>query len=86
VTQKSSKVEKNKVSKVEGNNLTVEYNGGTKVVTTTPSTRVVTLVPGDRSELKPNASVFIPGATRSPDGALEAARITVGKDGIPPPM
>jgi hypothetical protein len=86
VAQKSSKVNENKVSKVEGNNLSVEYNGGTKVVTTTAETRVVTLVPSDRSELRPNASVFIPGATKDADGALEASRITVGKVGIPPPM
>jgi hypothetical protein len=61
-------------------------NGGTKTVTTTPSTKVVALVPGDRSELKPNAKVFIPGATRDSDGAFKADRITVGKDGVAPPM
>jgi hypothetical protein len=65
---------------------TVNFNGGTKIVTVTSDTKVVTLVPGDRSELKPNAKIFIPAATRTPDGALEANRVTVGKDGIPPPM
>jgi hypothetical protein len=88
VAQKSNKVENNnnKVNSVEGNDVTVNFNGGTKIVTVTPDTKVVTLVPGDRSELKPNAKIFIPAATRTPDGALEANRITVGKDGIPPPM
>jgi hypothetical protein len=86
VSQKPGKINENKVSKVEGNSLTVEYNGGTKTVTTTPSTKVVALVPGDRSELKPNAKVFIPGATRDSDGAFKADRITVGKDGVAPPM
>ena len=86
VAQKPNRIRENKVSKVEGNSLTVEYNGGTKVVTTTPSTKVVSLVPGDRSELKPNASVFIPGAKKDADGTLEADRITVGKNGIAPPM
>jgi hypothetical protein len=80
------KVAENKVSKVQGNSLTVEYNGGTKVVTATPNTRVVTLVPGDRGELKPNAKVFIAGATKDADGVLEADRITVGSNGISPPM
>jgi hypothetical protein len=84
VAQRQNKIGENKVSKVEGNRLTVEYNGGTKVVVTTPSTQVVTLVPGDRSELKPNASVFIPGATKDANGALQADRITVGKNGIAP--
>jgi hypothetical protein len=86
VAQKSNKVENNKVNSVEGNDVTVNFNGGTKIVTVTSDTKVVTLVPGDRSELKPNAEIFIPAATRTPDGALEASRVTVGKDGIPPPM
>ena len=86
VAQKSNKVENNKVNSVEGNDVTVNFNGGTKIVTVTSDTKVVTLVPGDRSELKPNAKIFIPAATRTPDGALEANRVTVGRDGIPPPM
>jgi len=86
VAQKSNKVENNKVNGVEGNDVTVNFNGGTKIVTVTSDTKVVTLVPGDRSELKPNAKIFIPAATRTPDGALEANRVTVGNDGIPPPM
>jgi Domain of unknown function (DUF5666) len=86
VAQRSNKRGENKVSKIEGNSLTVEYSGGTRVVVATPNTQVVTLVPGDRSELKPNASVFIPGAKKEADGALQADRITVGKDGMAPPM
>ena len=86
VAQKSNKVENNKVNSVEGNDVTVNFNGGTKIVTVTSDTKVITLVPGDRSELKPSAEIFIPAATRTPDGALEASRVTVGKDGIPPPM
>jgi hypothetical protein len=85
VAQKSNKVENNKVNSVEGNDVTVNFNGGTKIVTVMSDTKVVTLVPADRSELKPNVKIFIPAATRTPDGALEANRVTVGKDGIPPP-
>ena len=40
----------------------------------------------DRAELKPNVQIFIAGATRDPGGTLEASRVTVGKDDIPPPM
>src|ERR1051326_138533 len=36
VAQKSDKVEANKVNRVEGNDLTVNFNGGTKIVTVTP--------------------------------------------------
>ena len=86
VAPKPNKVENNQVNKVEGNNVIVDYNGGTKVVAVTADTKVVTLVPGDRAELKPNVEIFIAGATRDPDGTLEASRVTVGKDDIPPPM
>ena len=83
VAQKSNKVENNKVNIVEGNDVTVNFNNGTKIATVTSDTKVVTLVPGDRSELKPDAKIFIPAATRTPDGVLEANRVTVGIDGIP---
>lgn len=86
VAQKPDKIRNNKVSKVEGDSLTVEYNGGTKVVTTIPSTKVVMLAPADRSDLKPNARVFVPGAKKDADGTFEADRLTVGKNGIAPPM
>ena len=86
VTQKADKVENNQVSKVEGNNVVVDYNGGSKVVAVTPDTKVVTLIPADRTALKPAAEIFIAGATRDPDGTLAANRVTVGKDTTPPPM
>ena len=38
------------------------------------------------AELKHNVQIFIAGATRDPGGTLEASRVTVGKDDIPPPM
>ena len=86
VAKKPGRVTDNKVSKVEGDSLTVEYNGGTKVVTTTPGTRVVMLVPAGRDDIKPDAAVFIPRAAKAADGVLEAKLVTIGKDGTPPPM
>ncbi len=74
------------VNKVEGNTLTVKYRGGEKTVTVAPSTKVVALVPGDRNDLKPNEKVFIPAATAAGSGSFEASRVTVGKDGVVPPM
>jgi hypothetical protein len=74
------------VGKVEGNKLTVSYGGGEKAVAVTPNTKVVKLIPSDRSDLKPNEQVFIPGASRNGDGSVEASRLTVGKDGVAPPM
>lgn len=74
------------VNKVEGNKLTVKYRGGDKAVTVTPSTKVVALTPGSRNDLKPNEKVFIPGATPLDNGSFAANRLTVGKDGVAPPM
>ena len=64
-----AEVKNNMVNRVEGNDVTVNFNGGTKIVRLTSGTKVVALVPGDRSQLKPNAKIFIPAATRTPDGA-----------------
>ena len=74
------------VNKVEGNTLTVKYRGGDKAVTVTPSTKVVALVPGNRNDLKQNEKVLIPAATPVGNGSFEASRVTVGKDGVAPPM
>jgi len=74
------------VNKVEGNTLTVKYRGGENAVIVTPSTKVVALAPGDRNDLKPNEKVFIPGATEAGNDSFEASRVTVGENGVAPPM
>jgi hypothetical protein len=86
VARPSGRVANNKVNKVEGDKITVDYNGGSKVVDITSSTKVVALVPGDRSELKAGARVVIVGATKASDGSLQANRVTVGTKELPPPM
>jgi hypothetical protein len=57
-----------------------------KRIVVVPETVIVTYVPGDKSELKPGAKIFIAGANRKDDGTLEAAAISVGRDGLTPPM
>jgi hypothetical protein len=74
------------VDNVQGNTLTVKYRGGEKAVTVTPSTKVVALAPGERKDLKLNEKVFIPAATAVGNSSFEASRLTVGKDGVAPPM
>jgi len=74
------------VDRVEGNTLTVKYKDGEKTVVVTPDTAIVTYTLGDRSELKPQAKIFIAAATRKPDGSLETERVNVGRDGLTPPM
>lgn len=73
------------VSGNDGQTLLVKYKDGEKTIIVSPDTPIVTTVAGDKSELKAGASVIIMGATRKPDGTLEAPRITVGR-GVTPPM
>lgn len=65
--------------------MTLRYKDGEKVVTVPRNAPIVTFEPGDRTMLKPGAHVIV-GATLRPDGALTATRISVGKDGLVPPM
>jgi hypothetical protein len=69
----------------EGHVLTIKYKGGEKTVVVSPETPVVTYVPGDRSELKPGAKV-IAFIKKQPNGSFEADRVSVGRDGLTPPM
>jgi hypothetical protein len=74
------------VKGVQGEEITLKYKEGEKKIVVTPQTVIVTYVPGDKSELKPGAKIFIAGAQKKDDGTLEAAAISVGRDGLAPPM
>ena len=69
-----------------GNEITVKYKDGEKKILVVPETVIVTYVSGDKSELKPGAKIFIAGANKKDDGTLEASAVSVGRDGITPPM
>jgi hypothetical protein len=69
----------------EGQILTVKYKDGEKRVVVSPDTPVVTYVPADKSDLKAGAKV-IAFMKKLPDGSFEATRISVGRDGLTPPM
>jgi len=69
----------------DGHTLLVKYRGGEKKVVVSPETPVVTYVPADRSDLKPGAKV-IAFMKKLPDGSLETNRVSVGRDGLTPPM
>ena len=49
-------------------------------------TPIVTAAPADRSALVPGAHVFIFAAQRQADGTYTASRVTVGLNGLVPPM
>ncbi len=68
-----------------GRELTVGYKGGTVSVHVPPDAPVVTFAPAEKADLKPGAPVFL-SAAKNAEGRLTAARVTVGKDGVAPPM
>lgn len=74
------------VAGVDGQMLSMTYKGGEKKVLVTPETAVVTYTTGDRADIKPGIRIFIGAAKKLPDGHLQAARVTYGKDGLNPPM
>ena len=69
----------------DGHTLLIKYKDGEKKVTVAPDTPVVTYVPADKSELKAGAKV-IAAMKKLPDGSFETNRVSVGRDGLTPPM
>jgi len=65
--------------------ILIKYKDGEKKVMVSPDTPVVTYVPADKSELKAGAKV-IAFIKKLPDGSFEASRVSVGRDGLTPPM
>ena len=69
----------------DGHTLLVKYKDGEKKVVVAPDTPVVTYVPAEKSELKAGAKV-IAFVKQQPDGSFETNRVSVGRDGLTPPM
>ncbi|MFO1083549.1 MAG: hypothetical protein U1E21_03205 [Reyranellaceae bacterium] len=69
----------------DGQTLTLTYKDGSQTIRVKPGTPIVTFAPGDRSDAKVGAKVFL-GAAKAADGSLTATRLLVGKDGLTPPM
>ena len=71
------------VTSVDGQVVTVRYKGGEKKIVIRPDAVILTYVAGERSELKPGASVSVNGVVRE-GGAIEARRVVVGRGGMIP--
>jgi hypothetical protein len=69
----------------DGHTLLIKYKDGEKKVVVGPDTPVVTYVPGGKADLKPGAKV-IAFMKKLPDGSFETNRVSVGRDGLTPPM
>ena len=72
------------VTSVGEHEIRLKYKDGEKKIVVGPECPIVSYAPGDKSDLKPGAKVFIGAATRQADGTLSAARINVGRDAAPP--
>ncbi len=70
---------------VDGRTLTLKYKDGGKKIFVPADATIVAYVPGDKSDLKPGAKVFIIAA-KQPDGTLQGRAWRVGRDGLTPPM
>src|SRR5260370_29211222 len=73
------------VKGVAGDEIMLKYKDGEKKIVVAPDTVIVTYLPGDKSELKPGAKIFIAAANKKADGTLEAAAVSVRHHGIPTP-
>ncbi|OAF16298.1 MULTISPECIES: hypothetical protein [Bradyrhizobium] len=69
----------------DGHTLLVKYKDGEKKVFVADNTPVVTFVPGDKAELKAGAKI-VAFMKQLPDGSFETNRVSVGRDGLTPPM
>src|SRR3954468_22721219 len=69
----------------DGHTLLIKYKDGEKKVTVGSDTPIVTYVPAGKPDLKPGAKV-IAFMKKLPDGSFETDRVSVGRDGLTPPM
>jgi hypothetical protein len=75
-----------RVEATDGSKLTVAYKGGEQTILVDAATPIITFAPGALSDLTSGASISIRGATKAADGAYEATRVLVGKDGMKLPL
>jgi hypothetical protein len=73
------------VTGTDGQTLVIKYKDGEKKVSVGPDTPVVTYVPGEKADLKAGAKI-IAFVKQLPDGSFETNRVSVGRDGLTPPM
>jgi hypothetical protein len=74
------------VASNDGQVLVLKYKDGEKKFIVPPNVAVVTYAQASAADLKPGEKIFVAAANKLPDGTLEAPNITVGRDGVDPPM
>jgi hypothetical protein len=73
------------VDATAGRELSLSFKGSSNKILVPAGVPIVTFAPAERADLKPGAPVMF-GATKNAEGKLAAGRVTVGKDGVAPPM
>jgi hypothetical protein len=68
-----------------GRTMTVSYHGGQKRIVVPADVPIVFIDAGSRADFLPGEHIIAFGQKGS-DGALSAARVLVGRDGVVPPM
>ncbi|QEL11937.1 hypothetical protein FY550_12855 [Kushneria phosphatilytica] len=72
--------------KSSGRTLVVDYNGQQKKLTVPENVPIVSLAPGSHSDLKAGEKLVLFPTADSQNDDLVADRISVGRDGVAPPM
>jgi hypothetical protein len=67
-----------------GNEITLNYQGGSQKVVVPPGTPIVTFEPGSRADLKAGEYIWT-NARQEADGKIIAERLNVSKNGVRPP-
>jgi hypothetical protein len=75
-----------RVDSVAGQELTLSFKGGASKIGVTPDTTIVAFAPSQPDDLKPGNKVIVLGLKKGEDGTLEAGAISIGRDGLTPPM
>lgn len=73
------------VKSVDGHTVTLAYQGKEKTISISDDTPIVTFTTAEKSDLTPGAHIIVMGEKAS-DGTVSASRVTVGTNGIVPPM
>jgi hypothetical protein len=73
------------VEATAGRELTLSFKGSSNKIVVPPGAPIVTFASAEKADLKRGTSAFLI-ATKNADGKLAASRVTVGKDGVVPPM
>jgi hypothetical protein len=70
----------------DGETLVLKYKDGEKMITVPANVEVVMFAPAGMADIKAGEKFFVPRGKRMADGAVEAAIIVIGSNGVDPPM